>query len=357
MALRRLAVRGFRNLQGVELELDSRANYLFGPNGAGKTNLLEAIHYLAIGRSFRRCPDSEMLGFDSTVLVVAGVTSDGGEAEIRFDGREKRARLNRAGVERLSDYLGWLPVVVLLLDDIELVRGGPAGRRAYLDLAIAKTRREYIGVAGGYRRAVVQYNRLLEQRAAEELRQPWEEELVQTGVKVYEFRLSAAGRLLDSAMRHFAALSGDAARFVYRCSVAEEPAGPEELAAAFRTRLARTRRRAEELGHALVGPHRDELIIERGGRDMRRFGSIGEQRLAAVALRLAEADFVVGNSAREPVFLLDEAASELDERRGRQVLDMVGERGQVVYAAARRFAAQGREFRVEAGTVREVSAA
>lgn len=351
-----MAVRGFRNLRRVELELDAGANFLFGPNGAGKTSFLEAIHYLAIGRSFRRCPDSEMLGFGEPVLVVAGSAGNGEEAEIRFDGREKRLCLNRTGVERLSDYLGWLPVVVLLLDDIELVRGGPAARRGYLDMAIAKGRRDYIGVAGDYRRAVAQYNRLLEQRAGEVLCRPWEEELVRTGVEVYRFRLGAAERLLAAAECHFAALAGESARFGYRCSVKAEPVEPARLAEAFRERLEQTRRRAEEVGHALVGPHRDDVVIERGGRDLRRFGSVGEQRLAAVALRLAEADFVA-DSARGPVFLLDEAASELDERRGGQVLAMVEKRGQVIYAAARRFEAPGREFRVEAGTVKEVPAA
>lgn len=356
MGLRRLSVRGFRNLRSCELELDPKANFLFGQNGAGKTNLLEAIHYLATGRSFRRCPDAEMLGFGEPVLVVGGTAPGCGEAEIRFDGREKRVSLNRAGVERLSEYLGWLPVVVLLLDDIELVRGGPAARRAYLDMAIAKSNREYIGVAAGYRRAVVQYNRLLEQRVGGELRRTWEEELLRVGVEVYRFRLAAAARLLAAAESHFSTLAGESAKFAYRCSAGLQSEDCEEQAEAFRQRLEQTRQRAEEAGHALVGPHRDDVIVEREGRDLRRFGSIGEQRLAAVALRLAEAD-LVADPERGTVFLLDEAASELDEKRGGQVLEMVRARGQVVYAAARRFAYQGREFRVEAGTVKEVSAA
>ena len=109
MPLLSLSLRGFRNLDDVEMELSSGANYLFGPNAAGKTNLLEAVHYLAIGRSFRRSPDRELLGFDRECLIVAGKDSRGQTGEIRYDGKEKRILRNGAAVERLSGYLGWLP--------------------------------------------------------------------------------------------------------------------------------------------------------------------------------------------------------------------------------------------------------
>jgi DNA replication and repair protein RecF len=138
VALASISLRGLRNLDQTTIEFDRGANYLFGPNGAGKTNLLEAIHYLAIGRSFRRCPDAELLGFGRNVLIISGSDESGERAEIRFDGREKRILRNDIPVEKLSEYFGWLPVVVLLLEDIELVRGAPGIRRNFLDVAIAK---------------------------------------------------------------------------------------------------------------------------------------------------------------------------------------------------------------------------
>ena len=113
-----------------------------------------------------------------------------------------------------------------------------------------------------------------------------------------------------------------------------------DIASAFRERLAQTRERALALGHAVVGPHRDDVRITRGERELRKFGSVGEQRLAGIALRLAEADMILSAGRQRPVFLLDEVASELDEQRSRMVLAMVAERGQMVYAAARRIAPQ-----------------
>ena len=424
MALARISLRGFRNLEPITLEFDRGANYLFGPNGAGKTNLLEAIHYLAIGRSFRRCPDTDLLGFGREVFVVSGTDASGERAEIRFDGREKRILRNDIPVDKLSEYFGWLPVVVLLLEDIELVRGAPGIRRSFLDVAIAKAegrtstdyadytdyakdrsegksqepntkgkdgtklearsqkpecrtagRTSYIALMGEYRRAVSQYNRLLERGTKDEGRgtadeiAAWEEEVVRTGVPVYEARLGKVGELLDSAARHNERLAGHRAEFSYRASVAgigtrseiveaktgtvpraERSGGlfpvfvgvTRDLAEAFRERLAQTRERARYLGHAVVGPHRDDIRITRGERELRKFGSVGEQRLAGIALRLAEADMILSAGRQRPVFLLDEVASELDEQRSRMVLEMVAERGQMVYAAARRIAPQVR---------------
>ena len=446
VALKSICLRGFRNLESTSVDFAEGSNYLFGPNGAGKTNLLEAIHYLAIGRSFRRCPDADMLGFGKDLLAVSGTDESGDTAEIRFDGREKRILRNSIPVDKLSEYFGWLPVVVLLLEDIELVRGAPGIRRNFLDVAIAKagpsrtgsyhkgtktqsqdgpksevisqsaegrsadgdshhqdtktpvartaepeinhqdtkTQRgetSYIALTSEYRRAVSQYNRLLERSGAS--REPvadqlaaWEEELVLSGVPVYEARLAKVGGLLEHAARHYERLAGHGAAFSYRSSIVPATLAGEssqaklgdspwksqralrrdsprfcgtvpvfvsaaELAGAFRKRLAATRERARYIGHAVVGPHRDDIRITRGERELRKFGSVGEQRLAGIALRLAEADMIVSAGRQRPVFLLDEVASELDEQRSRMVLEMVAERGQMVYAAARRIRGSG----------------
>ncbi len=354
VALGKLSIAGFRNLGQVEVEFSPRTNYLFGPNGSGKTNLLEAIHFLAIGRSFRRALDREMLGFDREMLSVAGADDNGKRGEVRFDGREKRALLNGNRVERLSDYLGWLPVVALLLEDIELVRGAPVLRRNFLDLAIAKTDRSFIGILGEYRRVLLQRNRLLERHDARtDVHEAWEAELVRTGVPVIERRTAVVGQLLGRAGEHYKELSGHPAGFSYRASIS--PA--RDVAATFRERLAATREKSLLVGHTLVGPHRDDIRIRRAERDLRRYGSVGEQRLAAIALRLAEADLLAGVRGEQLVFLMDEVASELDEVRGRRVLEMVVERGQTIYAAARRFDNNGKEFHVETGTVQEVPSA
>ncbi len=355
MALKSITVRGFRNLAAATVELNPGQNYLFGPNGAGKTNLLEAIHYLAIGRSFRRCVDSELIGFGQEALIVAGQDESGATAEIRFDRREKRLFANGIPQTRLSDYFGWLPVVTLLLEDIELIRGGPGVRRQFLDIAIAKTDRSYISVAAEYRRVLLQRNRLLETGAGEDQLAAWTEQLVRTGIAVAERRRTAAARLLETAGDYCGQLTHAPVRFEYRSGIGAGTVSPDR----FRQRLAESSERERQIGSTLVGPHRDEVRISRADKDLRRFGSVGEQRLAGIALRLAEADLLLASARTSPVFLLDEIAPELDEERGKRVFDLIAGRGQMVYAAARRLArpnVSAREFRIETGTVTLVSA-
>ncbi len=350
MALAVLSVRGFRNLVSQTINLAAGANFVFGPNGAGKTNLLEAIHYLAVGRSFRRCSEPDLIGFGGDMLLVAGRDDAGLEAEVRFDRREKRLLLGGRLLERLSDYFGWLPVVVLALDDIELVRGAPSLRRNFLDMAIAKLDRGYISLVTAYRRVLAQRNRLLQQSVRDELLRPWDEELVRTGLAMWQRRGKVVPELLAGVRRFGRDLLGHELTVEYRPSV-------EADRQAFEAELVRTRARSLAVGMTLVGPHRDEIAITRGGRDLRRFGSVGEQRLASIALRLAEAE-LIDRAGHRPIFLLDEVASELDSSRSALVLDLVSQRGQFVYVAARRLEPLGRgdtkEFSVEAGQITEV---
>lgn len=346
MAISSVSVRGFRNLAEATVEFDPEANFLFGPNGAGKTNLLEAVHYLAIGRSFRGARDRDLVGFEAEALVVSGADGAGHAAEIRADRQEKRALLGGRPVARLSDFLGWLPVVVLLLDDVQLVQGAPGLRRGFLDLAIAKAERGYIPLLAAFRRALAQRNRALVQGAGAEVQQTWEEELVRAALPVAETRARLVPQVLAAAGEYCQRLEGAPVEFEFRPDIAAGPGAAERYA----RRLAETRKRSAELGRTLNGPQRDDIAVTYGGRELRRFGSVGEQRLAAVALRLAEAELLVESGSGRPVFLLDEVASELDERRARNLFELVRARGQLVYAAARPFDAAGRVFDVRQGT-------
>ncbi len=352
MALKRFACSGFRNLADCDFELSDRVNLVFGPNASGKTNLLEAIHVLAVGRSFRPARDADMLSFTGSLYSVAGSDESGGRGEVRFDGSEKRVALAGNAVGRLSDFLGWLPVVVLLLDDIDLVAGPPSGRRQFLDMAIAKLDRSYIRALAGYRRALAQCNRLLERGAPDEQYEAWSAELARQGVPVVAARRQHAGSLLGRAERYYEQLTGERPGFCYRQSIAADD--PSE---GFRLRLAETRERSRRLGLVLAGPHRDDLVLLSGGRELRRFGSVGEQRLAATALRLAEADELARGRGCRPVLLADEVLAELDDRRSALVSALMLEKGQLVYAAARRPALDGKAFEVEKGKVQEVQVA
>lgn len=368
MWLKTIQVTGFRNLEDQSLEFDPTANYLFGDNATGKTSLLEAVYYLAIGRSFRRAQDREVLKFGAPVFGVQGEALTGNRspesvesvksvdensprrAEIRSDGLQKRLVLDGVEVERLSSYLGWLPVVTMLLDDIRLIRGSPGERRSFLDLALSQVSRQYLLSLVEYRRILAQRNRLLMQNPDTASLRTWDEQLVTAGTAVYQQRnryLPALFRIaVESSQSLFA---GWQTEITYRASVLQEG----DVAANFHQALERHRVRERELGATLAGPHRDDIIVLKNGIELRKFGSEGEQRSASIALKLAEAHLIQEQRKEAPVFLLDEIASELDAERSRELFTLLASRGQVFYAAAKPIPTQGRTFHVTAGKIQE----
>lgn len=377
MALVSVDIRGFRSLDRVRFEFDPAANYLFGPNGSGKTSVLEAIHYSATGRSFRTRRDRELLRFGSELLSVTAEDERGRVGQVVFDGREKRFELDGRPLDRLSDFFGWLSVVPLLLSDSELVTGPPGRRREFLDIVGAKIDRTHIRRLNAYRRALAQYNRLLAARASGEQVEVWEAEVARSGVALSRGRDAVVPRLLQRAGELAAELVGRPVQYRFfgnvngtgsagvepdegdgaepeggragqgeDAPVSDCPAGPVP---ALKAKLAASRKQAVECGFAVVGPHRDEISIRLEGRPVRRFGSSGEQRAAATALRLAEADLLREQAGRPAVFLMDEIASEHDAERSAMLFELAGRAGQVLYAAARPFAAGGRVFKLGDG--------
>jgi DNA replication and repair protein RecF len=408
--LRAFNFKGFRNLLTPALEFDARANYFFGSNATGKTSLLEAIHYLAIGRSFRPALDKDVVQFGSAVFQLQGEASTASappetrRGEIRGDGQTKKLFLDGIEIDRLSAYLGWLPIVTLLLDDIRLVRGGPTERRAFLDLALSKVSRPYLLALSEYRRVLIRRNRVLSQTPSEALLATWDDQLVNAGDEVYRLRHAFLPGLLRAAGEIAAGLSvtadhrssaGTDLRFSYRSSVNHEG----ELRGNFLAALRSGRAREQALGVTLSGPHRDDIIIQktqradpeakpdpgravRSGepsefrtphsaprtpddvssttrpfdcsttpRELRRFGSEGEQRTASIALKLAEARLLREQRQEAPLFLLDEIASELDSERSRRLFALLESQGQIFYAAAKPIPASGKVFSVAAGEI------
>jgi DNA replication and repair protein RecF len=271
-------------------------------------------------------------------------------AEIRSDGREKRLLLDGVEVDRLSSYLGWLPVVTMLLDDSRLIRGAPSERRAFLDLALSKVSKSYLLGLVEYRRVLAHLNRMLLQNPNEALLKTWEDQLVAAGVTIYQVRSRYLPILFQQAAEIAGRLAaGQKLSASYRSTVNLEG----DLTVSFSEALARTRGRATELGMVIVGPHRDDVMVMKDDIELRRFGSEGEQRSASVALKLAEAKLLQDELHEAPLFLLDEIASELDPGRSGELFAILAQRGQMFYAAAKPIPAAGKVFHVEAGKIQE----
>jgi len=327
--LDRLVVRDFRNLAHVELEPPAAGLVVVGENGQGKTNLLEAIHYLAILRSARGARDVDLVRFGAAGFHVGAAVETNGRHEIGVgferSGKRKRARIDGSVPERLSDALGALPSVLFSPDDVELIGGSPNARRRYLDIMLALTTPGYLAALQRYRAALVRRNAALREaarstRAGSASVAVWEPALAAQGAVLWSARVAWVESMADR-FRALAAEIGEAERAELRYTSALSADGPpaDALAAALEEKRPLDLRRG--LTHA--GPHRDDLAITLDGRELRTFGSAGQQRSAAIALRMLEAATFRERSGRAPLFLLDDPFAELDVRRAARILAML----------------------------------
>ena len=346
--LRTVSLRGFRNFPVLDLTLPEAGVMIIGPNGSGKSNLLEALYYLEIFRSFRGALDREILAFDQDVFrVEASIGRDGRESRLaaawQKSTRRKKVEVNGLEPERLSDALGSLGAVVFSLDDSELVWGSPSRRRRFLDILLSLAEPGYVSALQRYRAVVAQRNEALRQGRPEVAR-AWGEGLVEPGARLMAARHAwVAARRGEFAGYHATISGGQAADLMYVPGLGR--VDQDGAATPWEQRIQRALEESEasdiRRGVTQVGPHRDDLVIRAivdGGsqrRDLRAYGSGGQRRTAAIALRLVEADTLAERLGTEPVYLLDDVFAELDETRAARVLDLLetGRTGQVLLTA------------------------
>jgi DNA replication and repair protein RecF len=322
-----VALTDFRCYRSVELALPPGVTAVVGDNGQGKTSLLEGIAWAALGRSFRGVPDAALVrtGADSAILRVASDESSGRarsvEAEIRAVGRN-RVLLDHQPVTRTRDLHGALRVTVFAPDDLELVKGGPANRRAYLDDLLAGLAPRYAAARADYERVLKHRNALLKRGVRDDDARAtldvFDAQLVSAGSELVRGRLRLTERLAPATERAYRDLAGEASRVDAEYEAEWHEGGrvdPAAVDAALQAALTRLSPRELERGVTLVGPHRDEWRLVVDGLDSRTHASQGEQRTLALALRLAGHRVVADTVGEDPVLLLDDVFSELDPSR------------------------------------------
>ncbi len=335
VTLRSLALRDFRNLATLDLEFPAEGVVVIGDNGQGKSNLLEAVYYLHLLRSVRGARDADVARFGAPGFFVRAHTSSPRNSEITagFEraSRKKRVRLDGVEPARLSDALGALPCVLFSPADVDLVAGAPSARRRYLDIMLALSSRAYLFALQRYRHALSQRNAAL--RAAfrsgadaEARIAVWEAPLAEHGAVLWRERAQWASRVasrFEDVCRAIGERTDVSMRHASSLSPADDTL--ESITAAIASGL--QARRAHDLRRGLThtGPHRDDLSLLLGGRELRTFGSAGQQRTAAIALRLLEAETLRERLGVAPMLLLDDPFAELDVRRSARILDLLGE--------------------------------
>lgn len=351
MRLTRLAIRHFRNLGNQDLEIPPEGVAIVGRNAQGKTNLLEAIYYLETFRSFRGARDEQLVAFGEGVFRVAGTLepqegdADGRAVQVAagFErkGRRKKVTLDGVEPERVGDALGRLAAVVFSPSDVELVGGGPGERRRFLDIVLSLSDPGYLRALQDFRRVLQRRNASLKEGLPAAVVMAWDQGLVRSGAAVMNARRDWVEGRCGAFREYYAAVSGGlGARMAYRPGVPMDGAvSVEDVAEAFRGALAASADRERRMGITVVGPHRDEVLLrledEGDDLDLRDYGSGGQRRTAALALRLVEARTIREVRGQEPLILLDDVFAELDEGRSERTLELMEreETGQVLLTA------------------------
>ncbi len=310
MHLARLRLRDFRNYARLDAVFAPGFHIFLGDNAQGKTNLLEAIYLLATLRSFRGVGGSQMIRQDQRGYFIGATVVSQTEHEIKvyWSAVERRLTLDGRPVRRLSDYLGTIKAVVFCSEDLQLIKGAARARRRYLDLLLSQTQPGYLALLQRYMQTLRSRNALLKRRGPDPAAlDGFSHELLRSGKELMRLRHALIPRLSPLARLAFRRIAPETEELALEYA--------PSVKADFEVELTHTRQREAALRTTLVGPHRDDLRFLINGRPAAPFASEGQKRTLAIALKIAQAEYLSGIHGTPPMLLIDDVMGELDQKR------------------------------------------
>ncbi|MDO5147234.1 MAG: DNA replication/repair protein RecF [Eubacteriales bacterium] len=326
MYVESIQLSNYRNYDSADIIFSPGVNIFFGDNAQGKTNLLEAVYLSGTSRSHRGSRDNELIRFDKNEAHIRLFFNKKQLSHrLDFHLKKKKARgiaIDGVPIKKTGELLGMLHIVFFSPEDLSMIKNGPSMRRRFLDMEMSQLDRAYLQYVTRYSKLLVERNNLLKQIAVhpqlKETLDGWDEQLVELGRNIIKKREAFVIRL-DEMMReiHGNLTGGKENMQVFY----EKNTGAEEL----RDALWSKRDRDIKMGATSVGPHRDDIAFQSNGIDIRKFGSQGQQRTAALALKLSEIRLIEKVSGEKPVLLLDDVLSELDSHRQNYLLEHISD--------------------------------
>lgn len=336
MHIKRLTLHSFRSHEDTTVTFTEKVNVIHGANGIGKTNLLEAIHYLCLTKSFLVSKDHYVLKKGAPFFEVQGEAENtrGRSLRVRIayvPDEGKSVFLNGAPLDRMTDIVGKMPIVVCSPEDHALTADGPEVRRRFLNNILSQARPVYMTDLMKYRRALRQRNELLTQYRRARFQMPegvldsWNAELISLGVRVVLSRLRfirVFSKYLSDAY-HYLGTAVERPTVTYQTILKDKDADEETVTRAFHSKLEHVLNRERELGRTLIGPHRDELVFKLDDFEVRRYASQGQHRTFGMALKLAQYFYLKDEVEDTPLLLLDDVFGNLDAKRSRVFLELL----------------------------------
>ena len=324
MIIKRIELENYRNYELLELDLSDSVNIFFGDNAQGKTNILESVFIACTTKSHKRSKDNEIIKFgcdESHIrLIICKKEIDYKiDMHLRRQGR-KFVAINSSPVKKASDLLGIANIIFFSPEDLNIIKNGPAERRRFIDMELCQLSRLYLDNIAKYNKCLNQRNKLLKNLEFErsgDVLETWDEQLVYYGKKVIEERKKFIEDIDEIIRKIHYSLTGDQEKIeiVYDNNVDEEY---------FRISLRQNLNKDIRFGSTSVGPHRDDISFILNGTDIRKYGSQGQQRTAALSLKLSEIKLIKQKVNDNPILLLDDVLSELDEKRQNYLLNSIG---------------------------------
>lgn len=324
MILKRISILNYKNLEQAELEFSPKMNCFIGQNGMGKTNLLDAVYYLSFCKSATNPIDSQNIRHEGDFFVIQGFyETDQSDPEEVYCGlkrrQKKQFKRNKKEYSRLSDHIGFIPLVMVSPADAELIAGGSEERRRFMDVVISQYDKEYLDALIRYNKALAQRNALLksEQEPDEELMVVWEEMMASTGEIVFKKRSEFIAEFIPTFQSFYSYISQDKEKVNLAYESHAKNGNLLDI-------IKENRQRDRIMGYSLRGIHKDDLVMQLGDFPIKREGSQGQNKTYLIALKLAQFDFLkkTGSNAT-PLLLLDDIFDKLDASRVEQIVKLV----------------------------------
>ncbi|MGM8212872.1 DNA replication/repair protein RecF [Virgibacillus sp. W0430] len=334
MHIDQLKLRNYRNYEKLDLSFDDKINVIIGENAQGKTNLMEAIYVMAFTRSYRTPRDNELIQWDKDFCKIEGMIHKGDRSfplEMIFHDKGKKAKRNRIEQKRLSAYIGALNIVMFAPEDLALVKGSPQLRRRFIDMELGQIQPAYIYHLGQYQKILKQRNHLLKQLQRQKqqditMLHILTEQLIEQAVTLLERRFAFLHLLRKWACPIHLQISRqlEQLEIKYKPTIeVSEAANKEKINTAYTKRFQEMQQSEIDRGTTLIGPHRDDLTFLVNGKNVKTFGSQGQQRTTALSVKLAEIELIKNEIGEYPVLLLDDVLSELDDYRQSHLLSTI----------------------------------